>query len=44
MCARRVQQLFVPLDLGHTCHGSISQMKYWLNSPQNILHPNFHLI
>jgi len=38
----RVEQLFMPLDLGHTCHGLISQMTSWLNCSQNILHPNFH--
>jgi hypothetical protein len=40
MCAQRVEQFFMPLDLGHTCHGSISQMTSWLNCPQNIFHPN----
>jgi hypothetical protein len=42
MCARRVEQLFVSLDLGHTRHGSVSQMTSWLNCSQNILHPNHH--
>ncbi len=44
MCARRVEQLFMPLDLGHRCHGLVSQMTSWLNCPQNILHPNHHPI
>ncbi len=37
MYAQHVEQLFVLLDLGHTCDGSISQMTSWLNCPQNIL-------
>jgi len=44
MCAWHVEQFFVPLYLGHTCHGSLSQMTSWLNFPQNILHPNHHPI
>jgi hypothetical protein len=44
MCAQCVQQFFVPLDLGHTCHGLVSQMTSWLNCPQIILHPNHHPI
>jgi len=39
ICAWHVEQFFVPLDLGHTCYGSISQMTSWLNCSQNILHP-----
>ncbi len=42
MCERCVEQFFMPLDLAHTCHGLVSQMTSWLNSPQNILHPNHH--
>ncbi len=42
MCTRCVDQFFMPLDLGHTCHGLVSQMTFWLNFPQNILHPNHH--
>jgi hypothetical protein len=38
MCARCVEWFFVPLDLGHTSHGLVSQMISWLNCPQNILH------
>jgi hypothetical protein len=36
MCARHVEQFFVPLDLGHTCYGLVSQMTSWLNYPQHI--------
>jgi len=42
MCAWCVEQFVMPLDLVHTCHGSISQMTYWLNCSQNIMHPNLH--
>ncbi len=44
MGARRVEQLFMSLDLGHTCHGLVSQMTSWLNCSQNILRPNHHPI
>ncbi len=48
MCTQCVKQFFMPLDLGHTCHGSISQMTSWLKCPQNILladhHPIWHLL
>jgi hypothetical protein len=44
MCAQCVEQFFVPLDLGHTCHGLVSQMTSWLNCSQIILHPNHHPI
>jgi len=36
MCAQHVEQFFMPLDLGHTCHGLVSQMKSWFDCPQNI--------
>jgi hypothetical protein len=39
MCAQHMC-----LDLGHTCHESVSQITSWLNRPQNILHPNHHPI
>ncbi len=32
----------MPLDLGHTCHGLVFQMTFWLNCPLNIMHPNHH--
>ncbi len=44
MCTQCVEQFFMPLDLGHICHGSISQMTTWLNYAQNILHSNVHPI
>jgi hypothetical protein len=44
MCAWCVEQFIVPLNLGHTCCGSISQMTHLLNCPQNIMHPNHHSI
>ncbi len=44
MCTQCVEQLFMLLDLGHTCHGLVSQMTFWWNCPQNIQHPNHHPI
>jgi len=44
ICAWCVEQLFVALDLAHTCHGSLSQMTSSLNCPKNLLHHNLHLI
>ncbi len=44
MCARHVEQFFMPLNLGHTCHRSLSQMSFLLNCPRKILHTNLHFI
>jgi hypothetical protein len=44
MCVQCVEQLFVPLDSTHTCYGSPSQITYWINCSQNILHPYFQPI